>query len=226
MDESHTINFDLSRTIRRAFAAAAPHLPLFAVVAIVGAFPSAALDWVTPRTASLFTATFGHPSSSGLLPFLLIYMLTGVMAQVFWGWSVGWMCRVLVQKMSGQPYAPIEAFRYCVGLAVPLALLALAQAIGFIVGCFLLIVPGVIFALATWVAVPVLVSERLRPFDAIRRSIQITRGSRASLFGLFAIALHPNPTRCGVRTSGTLRHDQVCIPPRSRRAADAPLGRC
>jgi hypothetical protein len=52
-------------------------------------------------------------------------------------------------------------------------------------GFVLLIVPGIMATLALWVALPACAVEGLKPIAAITRSLELTRGQRWRLLGLF-----------------------------------------
>jgi uncharacterized membrane protein len=55
--------------------------------------------------------------------------------------------------------------------------------IAFILGLILLIIPGIIAALALMVAIPVVVAEDVSAFTALDRSNNLTRGHRMSILG-------------------------------------------
>ena len=76
-----------------------------------------------------------------------------------------------------------------VGLRSFLPLLAIAILLGVAVafGALLLIVPGVMLAVAWCVAVPSYVVEQTGIFGAFARSAELTRGNRWRIFGLFII---------------------------------------
>ncbi|HEY2356079.1 MAG TPA: hypothetical protein VGH86_01410 [Phenylobacterium sp.] len=76
-----------------------------------------------------------------------------------------------------------------VGLRSFLPLLAIAILLGISVafGALLLIVPGVMLAIAWCVAVPSYVVEQTGVLGAFARSAELTRGNRWRIFGLFII---------------------------------------
>lgn len=76
-----------------------------------------------------------------------------------------------------------------VGLRSFLALLAVGLLYGLAValGMLLLLVPGIMIALAWCVAVPVLIAERKPILETFGRSAELTRGNRWRIFGLFLI---------------------------------------
>jgi len=56
------------------------------------------------------------------------------------------------------------------------------------IGAILFVVPGIIAALALWVAVPVAVVERPGVINSLKRSIELTNGYRWSILGLLVVA--------------------------------------
>jgi hypothetical protein len=74
----------------------------------------------------------------------------------------------------------LRAFLPVLGLGI---LLGLAVALGFV----LLIVPGIMLAVAWCVAIPAYVVERPGIMEAFGRSAELTRGNRWAIFGLFVI---------------------------------------
>lgn len=67
---------------------------------------------------------------------------------------------------------------------LPLLGIAIVSAAGEFIGYVFLIVPGVILSLAWCVAAPAAVVERKGVFDALARSLDLTRGHRLAIFGL------------------------------------------
>ncbi len=72
---------------------------------------------------------------------------------------------------------------------VPAVLIAIITAIGVALGFILLIVPGVILALAWTVALPAAVVEKVNPIEALSRSWKLTDGHRGALFLIFLLYL-------------------------------------
>ena len=68
-----------------------------------------------------------------------------------------------------------------------LLIVALVQISIFIAGLVLLVVPGLVFMAALFVALPAAAMERVGPFRALSRSWHLTRGWRWQVFGLLAV---------------------------------------
>jgi len=162
------------------------HLGSLAVLALLFHLPAlAAFLWLRspllwalarrmPLGAAWGIATYGT--------IWLIVMPLGVLAQA--ATTAG-----IVRWLDGQPVGAVTML----GLGarrlwavLPAALLVLLA----IVGAWLLLwVPGVMVAVATSVAIPAAAAERLGPKAAFRRSLELTRGHRWSIFGAFLAML-------------------------------------
>ena len=82
-----------------------------------------------------------------------------------------------------------ESLSTALRVFLPLIGLSILFGLGIMFGLILLIVPGIMLMVAWAVAVPALVVERCGVIDALRRSAELTKGSRWKIFGLFLIIL-------------------------------------
>jgi hypothetical protein len=75
------------------------------------------------------------------------------------------------------------------GLSLILPVIGVAILTGLIVGigAILLIVPGLIAAVMLWVAIPAAVVERRGVIESLKRSAELTKGYRWSVFGILLI---------------------------------------
>lgn len=96
---------------------------------------------------------------------------------------------VAMQDLHGQPVVTHGLFRTAASKFWPLLGLTLLTGLGVLAASLLLIVPGVILALAWSVAFPALVVEDRGVFNAFGRSAALTRGKRWSIFLLFFIVV-------------------------------------
>jgi hypothetical protein len=72
---------------------------------------------------------------------------------------------------------------------LPVVGTGLLMGLGTMVGMLLLVVPGIVLAVAWCTAIPAVVVERMGPVAALRRSFALTRGQRWAVFAGF-LALH------------------------------------
>jgi predicted neutral ceramidase superfamily lipid hydrolase len=91
------------------------------------------------------------------------------------------------ETMRGKDFSIAESFSVGLGRLAPV--LGTAVAVGILTGLasLLLVVPGAIVYLMMYVALPVCVVERLGPFDSVRRSRLLTKGSRWKILGLLLL---------------------------------------
>ena len=65
--------------------------------------------------------------------------------------------------------------------------MAILVAIITFVGLLLLVVPGIIAAVMLWLAIPVAVVERPGVIESLKRSADLTKGYRGSIFGILIV---------------------------------------
>jgi uncharacterized membrane protein len=82
-----------------------------------------------------------------------------------------------------------DSLKMAISLLLPVIGIAVLVSLGAGLGFMLLIVPGIILWLRWSVAVPVLVQERRGVFGSMKRSRELTKGSRWALFGFWIILI-------------------------------------
>ncbi|MBA2933179.1 hypothetical protein HZF05_03620 [Sphingomonas sp. CGMCC 1.13654] len=95
---------------------------------------------------------------------------------------------LLVARYQGQPVSLRSAMAGLPSLFLPVVTLSLLQFIGAVLGVILFIVPGILIYLSWAAAGPVLIVERVGILAAIRRSRDLTTGSRGRI--LLAVLLY------------------------------------
>jgi hypothetical protein len=88
------------------------------------------------------------------------------------------------QDMSGQRATVGDNLRVGLSRLGAIFVVSLLSGLAILLGVCLLIVPGIIFALMYWVAIPVAVVEETGGSGALTRSSDLTRGNRWSIFGI------------------------------------------
>jgi hypothetical protein len=116
----------------------------------------------------------------GLVVLLMVPLALVVLGGITYG-----VFRWLAGQKAGLGEMLGQGARRIVGLFLAGALMGLATLAGYL----LLVVPGILVATAASVALPAVVVERLGPVRALRRSFQLTRGHRWSLFAAFLAIL-------------------------------------
>ena len=97
------------------------------------------------------------------------------------------MFLLAMQDLHGQVATPDVLFKTAGRKFWPLLGLFILAGLGVAIGCLLLIVPGVILALAWSAAMPALVLENRGVFQSFGRSADLTRGKRWSIFLLYLL---------------------------------------
>lgn len=126
------------------------------------------------------TVTFGPVSLTSLSVSMLVAVLSNTLLQATFTCAVFHILR-------GDQQSLLDSLS--LGARVlPFTLLASFVA-GLVVwfGLLLLIIPGVVFMLMFWLAVPVAAIERKYPVAALKRSAELTKGHRGKLLGLFLL---------------------------------------
>jgi hypothetical protein len=93
--------------------------------------------------------------------------------------------QLAMQDLHGQPTDTGNILQVAARKFWPVLGLVLLVFLGVALGCILLIVPGIILALAWSAAQPALVLEDRGVFGSFKRSLDLTRGKRWSIFLLY-----------------------------------------
>jgi hypothetical protein len=118
------------------------------------------------RMIGLFR-TFPAMVIAGMVALLLCSLIFYIAAVRFWA-----------RHGEGRDDTLASAIRLVPGLLLPTLAVALLAYVGVVVSLMLFVVPGVVIALSWFVAVPVMVNERIGVFEAFRRSRALAMGSR------------------------------------------------
>jgi hypothetical protein len=183
-----TNSFDFGRVIKNTFGAIRQNAATFAILALVLAGIPAAIS--TFGLVGLLGGVTRLGSSSPAEPSFSFLGFNAALAGG--GGLINLFANAILQAaiiygaaahLNGRPATLGECFG--AGLRRCLPLIGLMIVIGFAVffGFLLLIVPGIMMAVAWIVAVPALVVERTGVFGALGRSADLTRGRRWPIFG-------------------------------------------
>ena len=118
-------------------------------------------------------------SGWGLLHTLVVIFLATFLTASLYRLSLG--------ELQGETPAPSEVFTTGAQLFLPLFAVNIMYFVAVGLGLILLIVPGVMLALAWCMAGPALFAEQTGITQSFGRSAQLTRGNRWRLFGLFLL---------------------------------------
>jgi uncharacterized membrane protein len=91
------------------------------------------------------------------------------------------------QDMRGLRFPIGESLRKGLARFFPIFGMLVIEGLGLLAGFILLFVPGYMLYTAWYVALPVLVVERLGPVASLRRSAALTKGHRWKIFGIIFV---------------------------------------
>jgi hypothetical protein len=101
----------------------------------------------------------------------------------------GWITLVLIPPPVAT--SSVAPFGRVLVHGAPLLLAAIIVYAGTMIGMFLLLVPGILWSLATIVALPASVVERLGPKTAVLRSFDLTKGLWGLILGYTLVMYRP-----------------------------------
>jgi TRAP-type C4-dicarboxylate transport system permease large subunit len=173
-----TSGLDIGRVIQQTFAVLGRNFLTFLILALLlTGLPTMLLGFLqddTVRTAAT-AGSFNGVWTSAIGA--IVTALTGLILQ-------GTIIYGAVSDLNGKPASVVDSLRIGLYAFLPMLLLGIMMGVAIGAGFVLLIVPGIMLAVAWCVVIPAYVVERPNIMDAFGRSAQLTRGSRWSIFGL------------------------------------------
>jgi hypothetical protein len=91
------------------------------------------------------------------------------------------------QDMLGRDFPIGESLRKGLARILPIFGMLIVAGLGILIGVMLLVIPGYMLMIAWYVALPVVVVERLGPVASLRRSAELTKGHRWKIFGIIIV---------------------------------------
>jgi len=162
--------FSFGTVISQSFSVFFSNLVPFCLVALILMAPLLVYDL-------LVGAPTGGSFSSGQL---LAYVIQSVLSQLL----VATISFATFQYLRGQPVGIGECLSRGLSLILPVIGVAILTGLLVGIGTILLIIPGIIVAVMLWVAIPVAVVERPGVTDSLKRSADLTKGYRWTIFGI------------------------------------------
>ena len=170
--------FDIGKVIERTFGVIGANFPtLFGLALVLAALPQAV------AALALSPSAAGVPNLS---PLWALGSLVAVVASFVLQAAV---VHASVVDLNGGKASFGDSLRVGMSNFLPVLGISILMTIGIAFGMILLIVPGVMMAVAWSVAVPAQVVEKTGVIQSFSRSAELTRGSRWAIFGLFFVYL-------------------------------------
>lgn len=133
---------------------------------------------ITNRVTILITEL-----DAGSISILLIYVSTLLISTLPTYFATGLIMLIVARKYLDKPLAVSEIAPTALKLIFPLILLGILQTLTVFGGTLLLIVPGIIFALAFACSGSVMVVEKKGVIASMKRSWNLTKEHRLGIFG-------------------------------------------
>jgi len=171
--------FDMGRVITRTFGVIGRNFVVFALLALVVAgIPAAVVRYFAQEVAAgvAFDARLGA-SIANLISFLASCVLQAA------------LIHGTISDLNGRKAVFGDCLSTGMRFLLPVVGVSILTGLAVALGFLLLIVPGVLMALAWCVNVPVVVVERRGVTSTFSRSADLTRGSRWPILGLFVAYL-------------------------------------
>ncbi|MET0272540.1 MAG: hypothetical protein ABW360_06080 [Phenylobacterium sp.] len=165
-------DIDIGRVIGETFQVLRRNIAAFGLLSLVlGGLPAVALAWLQPGV------THGGTATALYIAFVLITMALTFTLQ-------GALIYGTIQDLSGRRIQFTEALAVGLRNFPGLRGVGLLYFLAVTLGCILLVVPGLMIAVAWAASVQALIVERTGVFAAFGRSAELTRGNRWNIFAL------------------------------------------
>jgi hypothetical protein len=179
--------FDIGRVIQRTFGVIGRNFVPFLILALLfKAVPTVVIGaWSAIERSSALVANnpFGAFTGQNVLIGLVSTIVSIISVFVL----QAALLRGTIADLNGKRASLGDMLSTGLRFFFPLLGLGLVMGVALAVGFVLLIVPGIMMAVAWCAAAPALVAEKTGVFDSFTRSANLTRGHRWAIFGLFVI---------------------------------------
>ena len=166
--------FSFGTVISESFSVFFSNLVPFCIVALILMLPLLVYNLLV-----VGGATEGSFSFSQLLAFVIQSILTQLLAAT--------ISFATFQYLRGHQVSIGECLSRGLSLIVPVIGVAFLTGLLVGIGTVLLIIPGIIVAVMLWVAIPVAVVERPGVIESLKRSAELTKGQRWTIFGIVVV---------------------------------------
>jgi hypothetical protein len=174
-------NIDIGRVVGNGFKTLGRNFPaFFAVSLILAGLPSFFVSYY------LYSVLDAAESTVDINEFdwtLVVNYLVGLLVSLIASFVLqGILIRSAILHLSGRPVEIGASISLALRMLFPIIGLSIVVTILVGIGFVMLIVPGVMIYIAFIVSVPALIEERRGIFGSMRRSRDLTRGSRWQIF--------------------------------------------
>jgi hypothetical protein len=180
-------NFEMGRVFGRTFEVIGRNIALYMALAFVlVGLPTLVFQLLMPGASNqeelrraLLSGGFGR--------WMGMIGLGGLVGTLFRYFLQATLVRATIEDLSDRRPNFADCLRTGLEMVLPVIGIAIVTGLGIILGFFLLIVPGIMLAIAWSVAVPAKVAERIGVFESLSRSRALTKGHRWKIFWLLVL---------------------------------------
>jgi hypothetical protein len=165
--------FSFGTVISESFSVFFSNIASFCIVALILMAPLLVYDLLV-----------GSPTDSAYSPGQLVALvIQSILSQLL----AATISFATFQFLRGHAVSIGECLSRGLSLILPVIGVALLTGLLVGIGTVLFIIPGIIVAVMLWVAIPVAVVERPGVIDSLKRSADLTKGYRWTIFGIVIV---------------------------------------
>ncbi len=180
-------HLDIGRVLNNTFGVIKRNPLMFLGLSfLLVALPQALMQMATGASAAGVDAT----------AMMEMFSSPSMIATAFGGWLLFVILSILLQAtfiiatvkdLNGQGISLGECVGQAMGKILPLIGLGIVMTLGIMLGLILLVIPGLILALMWIVSSPVMMAEDKGIIDSLKRSAELTKGSKRWIVLLFVV---------------------------------------
>ncbi len=182
-------NFEMGRVFGRTFEVIGRNWLLYlALSAVLVGLPTLLLRLPIPETQNQnLMLESARTGAIGIGHLLGIIALAGLVSTLFRYFLQATLVRATIEDLSDRRPNFADCLSTGLAMVLPVIGIAIVSAVAIVFACLLLIVPGIMLAIAWSVAIPAKLAEGIGVFASLSRSAALTKGHRWKIFGLFLI---------------------------------------
>jgi hypothetical protein len=182
-------NFEMGRVFGRTIEVVGRNLALYMALAIVlVGLPTLVVQLMMPMSGDQNALLEGlRTGSVSLATLSTAFAIGGIVSWVFRSFLQATLVRATIEDLSDRRPNFADCFNTGLSQLGPIMLISLVSVVAIFFACFLLIVPGIMLAVAWSIAIPARVAERSGIRDSLSRSRALTKGHRWKIFFLLLL---------------------------------------
>jgi hypothetical protein len=180
MNDGAPSNIRVGQIFNRSFTVLSGNFGKFFILALVVWLPFLLF-------AILLVFTFSLSGSRSLIHTAVMSLVLFLAAALLVVLSQATLLYGAIQKMRGEEFGIGESLGRGFARFFPILGMLICAGLGAGLASLVFLVPGVVLAVAWYVALPACIIEKLGPIASLRRSAYLTKGNRWRIFGIALI---------------------------------------